>query len=133
MSGKMNSKERVLTTIARQEPDRVPVNYYGNEDIDRRLREHFGSDDLLEALGVDFRGVGPGYSGPRLHEDKGDVKVDNWGVHLRRVEHGTGGYWEYCEWPLANASFDEIEAWPMPTADMHDYSAVESACDQARD
>ena len=51
----MTSKERVLTTLARQEPDRVPVNYYGNADIDRRLKAHFGTQNLAEAPGVDFR------------------------------------------------------------------------------
>ena len=54
----MTSKERVLTTFASQEPDRVPINYSANDAIDRRLKEHFGleADDaegLLQALGVD--------------------------------------------------------------------------------
>ncbi len=30
----MRSKERVLTAIALEEPDRVPINYMGNPDID---------------------------------------------------------------------------------------------------
>jgi len=30
----MRSKERVLTAIALKEPDRVPINYMGNPDID---------------------------------------------------------------------------------------------------
>jgi len=33
----MNSKERVLSTFAQCEPDRVPVNYRANPGIDRRL------------------------------------------------------------------------------------------------
>ena len=35
----MKSKERVLTAIALEEPDRVPINYMGNPDIERRLME----------------------------------------------------------------------------------------------
>lgn len=124
----MTSKERVLTAFARQTPDRVPVNYYGNADIDRRLREHFGTDDLNEALGVDFRQVDAPYTGPRLHQDEGDTKVDDWGRHYRWVEHKHGGYWDYCGWPLANATVEEIEAWPMPNPDHFDYSVVESLC-----
>ena len=38
----MTSKERVLTALASQEPDRVPINYSANADINRRLHEHYG-------------------------------------------------------------------------------------------
>jgi len=37
MKKKMTSKERVLTVLARQEPDRVPINYCSNPGIDQRL------------------------------------------------------------------------------------------------
>ena len=74
MKKEMTSKERVLTAFARQEPDRVPINYSSNPGIDGRLKEHFGlaADDdegLRQALGVDFRGVHPRYVGPKLHAD----------------------------------------------------------------
>ena len=124
----MRPKERVLTTIAHEEPDRVPVNYSGNPDITRRLRDHFGTDDLAAALGVDFRGVGASYVGPDLHEDKGEVRVDNWGIHRRWVEHESGGYWDYCEWPLREATVEEVEAWPMPDPDDYDYSGIAGRC-----
>ena len=70
----MTSKERVLTTLASQKPDRVPINYDANAGIDKRLKEHFGlqpddSEGLSQALGVDFRGVGAPYRGPKLHRD----------------------------------------------------------------
>ena len=88
----LSSKERVLTTLALAEADRVPVNYAANPGIDRRLKDHFGlkPDDhegLLRALGVDFRGVGAGYKGPKLHADipERGVRVDDWGVHRRWV------------------------------------------------
>lgn len=38
----MTSKERVLTTVAHREADRVPVNYQAEEAIDLRLKAHFG-------------------------------------------------------------------------------------------
>ena len=130
----MNSKERVLATLAHAEPDRVPVNYYGEPDVDRRLREHFGTDDLNEALGVDFRGVGAPYTGPRLHERKGDIHVDGcWGIHTRRIESAEGEMWDYCTWPLQTARLDEIEAWPMPDPDDHDYAAVRAQCEAVKD
>jgi uroporphyrinogen decarboxylase len=111
----------------------VPFNYYGNADIDRRLREHFGTDNLQEALDVDFRGVRPKYTGPKLHEDKGDVRVDDWGIHRRWVEHEDGGYWDFCDWPLTTASVEEVMAWPMPGPDDHDYSEISAGCDEIMD
>lgn len=131
----MTSRERVLTAFASREPDRVPVNYEANPGIDRRLKEHFGlapedAEDLRQALGVDFRGVGAAYRGPKLHEDipERGVKVDNWGIHRRWIEHETGGYWDYCDFPLQNASEEEIAGWPMPDPDDFDYSAIAGQC-----
>jgi uroporphyrinogen decarboxylase len=124
----MNPKERVLATIGHEEPDRVPMDYSGNPGITRRLEEHFGTSDVRDALGVDFRHLFPSYEGPELHEDKGEVKVDNWGIHRRWVEHESGGYWDYCEWPLRDASVEEIESWPLPDPEDYDYSEIAAHC-----
>ena len=135
MSKKMTPKERVLTALAHREPDRVPINYSANPGIDRRLKEHFGlrhddAEGLRAALGVDFRSVGAPYRGPRRHEDipERSVKVDHWGIHRRRIEHDTGGYWDYCDFPLQNATEAEVADWPMPSPDGFDYSGVLDAC-----
>lgn len=131
----MNAKERVLTTFARHEPDRVPINYFANPGIDQRLKQHFGlaADDdegLRQVLGVDFRGVTAPYCGPTLHQDipERGVKVDLWGIHRRWVEHETGGYWDYCDFPLRDATEEEVAQWPMPSPDDFDYSGVAEAC-----
>lgn len=129
----MNSKQRVLATFNHKNPDRVPVDYSCNSDIDRRLKAHFGlaKDDgegLAKALGVDFRSVGPKYTGPRLHADGPNYKADNWGMRRRWVEHPTGGYWDYCDWPLREATVAQIDAWPMPDPANYDYSVVAEQC-----
>ncbi|MBM3238325.1 hypothetical protein FJZ31_18695 [Candidatus Poribacteria bacterium] len=134
----MTSKERVLTTFASQEADRIPINYSANPGIDRRLKEHFGlkaddSEGLLRALGVDFRGVGAPYRGPKLHEDFGDRKVDNWGIHRRWIEHESGGYWDYCDFPLRDADEETIAAWPMPSPDDYDYAGIREACERYKE
>jgi uroporphyrinogen decarboxylase len=136
----LSSKERVLTTLALAEADRVPVNYAANPGIDRRLKDHFGlkPDDhegLLRALGVDFRGVGAGYKGPKLHADipERGVRVDDWGVHRRWVEHGSGGYWDFCDFPLRDATVEQIATWPIPDPDQFDYSGVAAACQAQRE
>lgn len=130
----MNSKERVLTAFTRREPDRVPINYLANPGIDRRLKQHFGlsADDdegLRQALGVDFRTVNAPYVGPRLHPEMPDRRVDPcWGIHTRWVAHESGGYWDYCDFPLKTASLAEVEAWPMPSPDDYDYEVVVESC-----
>jgi uroporphyrinogen decarboxylase len=134
----MKSRERVLTAFARREPDRVPVDYSANPGIDRRLKEHFGlgaGDDegLRRALGVDFRGIGAGYTGPKLHADVPGRTVDEWGIHRRWIEHGTGGYWDFCDFPLLGAGDDAIANWPVPSADHHDYSSIPGECSRHED
>ena len=133
----MTSKERVLATLANQEADRVPINYSANGGIDQRLKKHFGlqtnnHEGLLQALGVDFRGVGARYTGPKLHADipERGVSVDNWGIHRRWIEHETGGYHDYCDFPLRDADEDAVARWPMPNPDNFDYCAVQEHCRQ---
>ncbi|NLG51142.1 MAG: hypothetical protein GX552_13625 [Chloroflexi bacterium] len=126
-------KERVLTAFARQEPDRVPINYHSNPGIDLRLKQHYGlaADDhegLLQVLGVDFRSVGARYVGPKLHADVPGRQVDNWGIHRRWIEHESGGYWDYCDFPLREATVEMVAEWPMPSPDDYDYSEVAETC-----
>ena len=136
----MTPKERVLTTFAHREADRVPVNYSSNPGINGRLLAHFGlasgrQEELLQALGVDFRGVGARYDGPKLHEDipERGVTVDNWGIHRRWIEHETGGYHDFCDFPLSDADEEAVASWPMPDPDQYDYSAICERCQEFQD
>ena len=136
----MNSKERVLTALATQEPDRVPINYYANPGIDLRLKKHFGlkhddGEGLLKAIGVDFRDIRAPYRGPKLHADipERGVKVDDWGVHTMWVKHSSGGYWDFCDFPLKGATEEKVAAWPMPSPDDFDYSGIEARCKERED
>ena len=129
----MRPKDRVLTTFARQQPDRVPINYLANPGIDARLKVHYhlaadDSEGLRKALGVDFRTVSAPYVGPKLHADVPDRSVDMWGIHRRWIEHESGGYWDYCDFPLREATLEEIEAWPMPSPDDFDYVTLAENC-----
>jgi len=44
------------------------------------------------------------------------------------VEHESGGYWDYCDFPLRNATEAEVAEWPMPSPDDYDFSNVAAAC-----
>ena len=125
----MHSRERVLTAINHQEPDRVPVNYMANPEIDKRLKKHFGlsEDDhigLRRALGVDFYHDCPFYNGPRIHPEAEGRNVDEWGVHTRWIEHGSGGYWDFCDFPLEHAEGEALANYTLPDPDHYDYDAA---------
>ncbi|RKX35036.1 MAG: hypothetical protein DRP71_05075 [Verrucomicrobia bacterium] len=129
----MNSEERAKRAYSHQEPDRVPIDYLANPGIDRRLKDHFGlqaNDDLglRDLLKVDFLGVAPDYTGPRLHDKKPGRSIDMWGIHRIWIEHDSGGYWDYCDFPLESASLEEIDAWPFPSPDDFDYEALARKC-----
>ena len=55
--------------------------------------------------------------------------MDIWGVRRRWIEHKTGGYWDYCDFPLKNASLEDVEEWPMPSPDDFDYSNIAEQCE----
>lgn len=134
----MTSRERVLTALACEEPDRVPINYSANPGIDRRLKEYYGlesrdGEGLAQALEVDFRGVHAPYVGPPLHEAPPGRHVDMWGIHTRWIEHESGGYWDYCDFPLMNATEEQIADWPMPNPDDFDYSVIPDQCGKCGD
>jgi len=136
----MTSKQRMLRTFLRQETDRPPVNYSANAGIDRRLKTHYGLepgdwDGLYRKIGVDFRSVNAPYRGPKLHANipERGVVVDDWGIHRRWIEHPTGGYWDYCDFPLADADVETVRNWPMPSPDDFDYAHVAAECERWRD
>ena len=134
----MTSKERALTAFAHDIPDRVPINYFANPGIDGRLKKHFGlkendAEGLRQQLGVDFRGVNPPYTGPKLHADVPTRTVDMWGIHRRWIEHPSGGYWDYCDFPLQEADEETIALWPMPNPDDFDYGAALAPCETFRE
>ncbi|MFA5043868.1 MAG: uroporphyrinogen decarboxylase family protein [Kiritimatiellia bacterium] len=131
----MTSKERVLTTFANRAADRVPIDYAANPGIHQRLLTHFklqaGDDEgLRKALGVDFRGVSAPYVGPKLHPDLPERQVSNWGIRTRWIEHESGGYWDYCDFPLQDADEETVANWPMPNPDDFDYSKIFAECAQ---
>lgn len=129
----MTSKERVKLAFAHETPDRVPIDYLANPGIDARLKAHYGlaaNDDegLRRTLGVDFREIVPAYIGPTLHAPVEGRMIDLWGIHTRWVEHESGGYWDYCDFPLKDADVEAVNAWPMPSPDDFDYAAIPAMC-----
>ncbi|MCL2096468.1 MAG: hypothetical protein FWH10_06125 [Oscillospiraceae bacterium] len=135
----MTSKQRVMRGFDRVKADRVPINYCANAGIDARLKAHFGlrpedNTGLLDALNVDFRPVSPAYTGKVLHENIPGRRIDPlWGIHMRWIEHSSGGYWDYCDFPLEFASEEEIAEWKMPSPDDFDYEGLSAQINRYKD
>ena len=134
---KMTSKERVKAFFRNEEADRVPINMAWNPLIEKRVMNYLGAKDgteLVKALGVDFMGVGPRYIGPKLFAPVTDRNVDGiYGWRTRWVEHGSGGYWDYCDFPLQNATVDEVAAWPFADPGNFNYDRIEKVIDSFPD
>jgi uroporphyrinogen decarboxylase len=62
----MNHKERVLSALNHEKPDRVPVFYWAVPEFTEKMIAQMGfsdKDEMLEQLGIDFRWVEPDYVG----------------------------------------------------------------------
>ncbi len=126
----MTAKERVRKTFAHEKTDRVTIGYEANPAVHARLANALritnGDDEaVLQALGVDYRPIGASYRGPLLFEEKPDRHVNALeGCYMRWVEHETGGYWDFCDFPLKGADDETIANYPVPDPDHFDYDCV---------
>jgi len=129
----MTSRERVKRTFDFEKTDRVPIDYSANEGIHARLMAELGvsaNEALMEALGVDFRGIGAPYTGPELFKAPPNRRVDPLeGAVMRKVEHSSGYYWDFCDFPLQDAEDEDFDAFPVPNPDHFDY---DQALDRAK-
>lgn len=130
----MSSKERVRRTFEFEKTDRVTIGYDSNPEIHKRLCHTLGLHEndyegLFEALGVDYRGIGAPYIGKDLFTAPPNRKVDQLeGCVMRWVEHETGGYWDFCDFPLKDATDEMFDSFPVPNPDDFDYNlALEQA------
>ncbi len=149
----MTPRERWQAVLTRQQPDRVPMDFWTTPEFSARLIRHMGLSRLshrrlvtelnrpgrdpqrpnharralveaLQRMKVDFViHVGPNYTGPAL-----PANTDMFGCTYRSVDYGSGEYSEVVTNPLANyTSVEEIQAnyhWPSP--DWFDYRVIPS-------
>ncbi len=139
----MDSRERVALALNHEEPDRVPIDYWGTSEITAMLLARYGyasKEELLRRFGVDFRYVeGPTYIGPEPVVRADGAKEDHFGVPRRPVTYGegqqSGTYSEVTEYPLEKmTSVDEILRYPKwPRAEWFDYEPVREQARRARE
>ncbi|HBP38306.1 MAG TPA: hypothetical protein DD640_06120 [Clostridiales bacterium] len=126
----MTSRERVRRTFAFERTDRVTIGYDTNPGVHQRLAQVLGIPDgnmelVMQAIGVDYRGIAAPYIGPQLFRAPENRRVNPLeGCVMRWVEHEGGGYWDFCDFPLANADDEQFDAFPVPNPDDFDYDAA---------
>ena len=140
---RLTSRERVLAALNHAAPDRVPLDLGGNQtgihrDAYRRLLAHLGLDSgieildavqqlarpseaVLERLRIDtryvFAGAAAGWKGgivraARDGKDWFDL-VDEFGVRWS-MPADDGLYMDITLHPLAEATIDDVKAYPFP-------------------
>ncbi len=123
----MTSRERVRRTFLHEKTDRVTIGYEANANIHQRLAQSLGIPDgnyemVLEALGVDYRPIGAPYVGPTLFHAPENRRVDPLeGCIMKWVQHATGGFWDFCDFPLKDAEDEAFYNYPVPDPDDFDY------------
>ena len=128
----MASRERVLTALSHQQPDRCPCDYIGTPEVDRKLKQHFRTenmDEVLEKLGVDLRLVEAPYIGPELRKWD-DGRFENyWGSIRKPVRNEAGTYNEAVEFPYAAfRSAEDVKKFRWPKTGWFDYSKLADDC-----
>ena len=137
----MNSRERVVTALNHEEPDRVPIDLGGSAvtSISKltyaALRDHMGltstpvremetvqqiafvDEDMLDRLGVDVIPVmsnpPSGYEAVFTQEPGGSVSFkDEFGATLRKPKDCY--YYDWREFPLPEPSLEALAAMPWP-------------------
>lgn len=121
-------RERVLSAVNHQQPDRPPIVIWVTPEIDKLLREYFAPISYLDALEVDIRKVVPKeLKGPALPEHGSGIdRRDIWGTGYKDVPNNAGGvYSEAYDLVLARlTTMADVEAHPWPNPDDYDYSVI---------
>jgi len=137
----MNSRERLLTALNHQEPDRVPIDFGGTLSSSIHYREY---EDLRQHVGLRPGGVKPEDLGTgacwgtviphhdmyeRMHSDVQAVGLgapDSWRLEIKygddydtyvddwgiRFRRPKGGYYFDCfEYPIQEGTLEAFRAW----------------------
>ena len=125
MADEMTPRERWLALLRREQPDRLPMEFWGTAEATAKLLGHLDCADwwqMCERLHIDpVVPIVPRYVGPPLPHGH-----DWYGNGFEAVDYGNGVYYECVHHPLAQyRSVAEVEAnYTWPTADLFDYTVV---------
>ena len=124
----MNSKQRVLTTLNHQIPDRMPLDIWTSDPIKTSLCRYYGVDDfedVLQCLGIDIRSVWPAEPPWKLVDPDKGIREDPWGIRWKLL----AGMLQPISHPLAEArSVSDVEAYSPPAVSRFDFDGLREQC-----
>ncbi|MFA6948524.1 MAG: uroporphyrinogen decarboxylase family protein [Eubacteriales bacterium] len=129
----MSPRERVKRTFAHEQTDRVTIGYETNMAVHMRVADALGIHDgnmefVMQALGVDYRSISAPYTGKQLFKIPPDRQVDQLeGAIMRWAANESGGYWDFCDFPLKDATEEMFTKFPIPNPDDFNYEAAREA------
>ncbi len=125
MAAGLTSRERVLTALEHEQPDRVPADLWAEPSVWEKLIKILGKknkNEVCEALHTDIRYIEPIYP-PDTFRD--GVRENMWGERWRLAETALGTDWQHVEGTLNEAqSIQDLERFPWPNCDQVDYSSL---------
>ncbi len=126
----MNSRERVLTALNHEQPDRTPRNFWAEPPTWNRLFEYFGHRDrdrILDELDIDLRMI-ESVRPPEKKLENGRYR-NFWGEQYVYGNTPWGPMREDVAGALDGAaSLDELAAFDWPSPDDFDYSGLSEQC-----
>jgi len=126
----MTPRERVLTALRHEQPDRTPCDFWAEPPTWNRLLAHFGYSDrerVLDDLQVDVRHLEAPPPPERAGRD--GVMQNFWGERFVYQQTPWGPMREDVKGALAGAqSFSELEGFHWPTPDTIDRSTLKQQC-----
>ncbi|MGQ9631605.1 MAG: uroporphyrinogen decarboxylase family protein [bacterium] len=131
----MTGRERVLTAMRREVPDRVPKTFSLCPSQMERFRRETGADDPDEYFGFEVRSVSvrPTHMKTDFSHWLGDtsnIRVDEWGIGWLGTE--SSYHFEDMIHPLRGAqTVEEIERYPFPDLDQdYRYEGIKEEVDE---
>jgi len=129
----MNSRQRVVTALNHQEPDRIPFDCQFGYDAFVKLSKYIGfkkdlqdistNTDLtvrppinfMRELDIDllYIGLNGGSDEPEFYYGT-DQYIDEWGLKYQKINGTYGISYEAIEHPLCNATIYDLDTYPWP-------------------
>ena len=131
----MNSRERVLTALNHQMPDRVPRNFWAEPPTWNRLFQHLGHENkerLLVDLEIDIRSLE--VPGPPDKQSENGIFQNFWGERYMYRPTPWGPMREDIAGALSEAkTFDDFVNSPWCRPDEFDYTSLPEQCQRWKD
>ncbi len=126
----MTPRERVLTALNHQQPDRAPIAYWAEPCVTERLLKDLqlkDRDALLDRFDVDIRVLSA--TEPPLRDLPGGIRENFWGERWKKVTVLGTEEWFHVEGGLAGAeTIEDLQRFDWPSPDWFDYSPLKEQC-----